>query len=72
MRLNDLRSQGVTVAKDTLHALLAHLEDAFLVRLAPIATGSERQRQSNPRKVYPVDAGLIAALTAAFPRCCSP
>jgi hypothetical protein len=59
--LNDLRSQGVTAAKDTLHALLAHLEDAFLVRLVPIATGSERQRQSNPRKVYPIDAGLIAA-----------
>jgi predicted AAA+ superfamily ATPase len=45
--LGDLRSQDVTVAKDTLHVLLAHLEAAFLVRLAPIATGSERQRQSN-------------------------
>jgi hypothetical protein len=59
--LGDLRSQGVTVAKDTLHAMLAHLEDAFLVRLVPVATSSERQRQSNPRKVYPVDAGLIGA-----------
>ncbi|MGH9839149.1 MAG: ATP-binding protein [Blastocatellia bacterium] len=59
--LNDLRSQGVTAAKDTLHAMLAHLEDAFLVRLVPLATSSERQRQSNPRKVYPIDAGLIAA-----------
>lgn len=59
--LNDLRSQGIGAAKDTLHAMLAHLEDAFLVRLVPIATDSERQRQSNPRKVYPIDAGLIAA-----------
>ncbi len=59
--LNDLRSQGVTAGKDTLHALLAHLEDAFLVRLVPIATSSERQRQSNPRKVYPIDMGLIEA-----------
>jgi predicted AAA+ superfamily ATPase len=59
--LNDLRSQGVAVAKDTLHALLSYLEDAFLVRLVPVATSSERQRQSNPRKVYPVDAGLIGA-----------
>ncbi|MGH9838151.1 MAG: hypothetical protein ACREEM_05145 [Blastocatellia bacterium] len=39
----------------------AHLEDAFLVRLAPLATRSERQRQSNLRKVYPIDAGLIGA-----------
>ncbi len=59
--LNDLRSQGVAVAKDTLHALLAYLEDAFLVRLVPVASSSERQRQSNPRKVYPIDAGLIGA-----------
>lgn len=59
--LGDLRSQGVAVAKDTLHAMLGYLEDAFLVRLVPVATSSERQRQSNPRKVYPIDAGLIGA-----------
>ena len=28
---NHLRSQGVPVAKDALHQMLAHLEDAFLV-----------------------------------------
>ncbi|MFN0084312.1 MAG: ATP-binding protein [Blastocatellia bacterium] len=59
--LNDLRSQGAAASKDTLHAMLAHLEDAFLLRLGPLATSSERQRQSNPRKVYPIDAGLISA-----------
>ncbi len=58
---NDLRSQGVAVAKDALHQMLAHLEDAFLVRLVPMATTSERQRQVNPRKVYPVDPALIPA-----------
>jgi uncharacterized protein len=55
----DLRSQGVPVAKDTLHAFLAHLEDAFLVRTVPIATDSERRRMVNPRKAYPIDPGLI-------------
>lgn len=54
-----LRSQGVAVAKDTLHAYLAHLEDAFLVRTLPVATTSERRRQVNPRKAYPIDPGLI-------------
>ncbi len=58
---NDLRSQGVPVAKDALHEMLAHLEDAFLVRLVPIASSSERQRQVNPRKVYPIDPALIPA-----------
>jgi predicted AAA+ superfamily ATPase len=41
--------------------MLTHLEDAFLVRFAPLATSSERQRQVNPRKVYAVDPALIPA-----------
>lgn len=56
----DLRSQGVAVAEETLHHMLAHLEDAFLVRLVSMHTASERQRMRNPRKVYPIDPGLIA------------
>ncbi|MBX7207855.1 MAG: ATP-binding protein [Verrucomicrobiaceae bacterium] len=58
---NDQKSQGVAVSKDALHAMLGHLEDAFLIRLVPMHTSSERQRQSNPRKAYPVDSGLITA-----------
>jgi predicted AAA+ superfamily ATPase len=57
--LGDLKSQGLPVGKDTLHAYLAHLEDAFLIRTLPVATGSERRRMVNPRKAYPVDPGLI-------------
>lgn len=56
----DLKSRGVAVAKETLHQLLAHLEDAFLLCGIGIATDSVRRRQVNPRKVYPVDTGLIA------------
>jgi uncharacterized protein len=55
----DVRSQGIPVAKDTLHAYLGRLEDAFIVRTLPIAAASERRRMANPRKAYPVDPGLI-------------
>lgn len=55
-----LRSQGIPVAKDTVHAYLGYLEDAFLVRTVSLHTASERQRMVNPRKAYPVDPGLIA------------
>lgn len=55
-----LRSQGVSVGKDTLHDYLAHLQDAFLVRTVAMHSASERQRMVNPRKAYPVDPGLIA------------
>lgn len=55
----DLKSQGIPVAKDTLHDYLAYLEDAFLIRTISIATESERRRMVNPRKAYPIDPGLI-------------
>jgi predicted AAA+ superfamily ATPase len=56
-----LRSQGHGIAKDTVHALLGHLTDAFLFSTVPLATESERQRNSNPRKAYPADPGFIGA-----------
>lgn len=56
---NALRSQGLPVSKDTLHAYLGHLEDTFLIRTVNLHTASERQRMVNPRKAYPVDPGLI-------------
>lgn len=54
-----LKSQGVPIGRDTLHQLLGHLEDCFLVRTVWLETASERQRMVNPRKVYPIDSGLI-------------
>lgn len=56
----DLKAQGHSVAKDAVHMLLGHLLDAFLISTVPIATDSERRRNSNPRKVYPLDPGLIS------------
>jgi predicted AAA+ superfamily ATPase len=54
-----LRSQGVSVGKDTLHQYLDHLEDAFLVRTISLHSTSERQRMVHPRKAYPVDPALV-------------
>ncbi len=58
---HDLRAQGHGVAKDTLHVLLGHLVDAFLISAVPLSTDSERRRNSNPRKVIPADPALIGA-----------
>jgi len=56
---HDLKAQGLGVAKDMLHAMFGYLVDAFLISAVPLSTESERKRNSNPRKVYPVDPGLI-------------
>jgi hypothetical protein len=54
----DLKSQGIRVGRETLYQLLDHLEDGFLLQTMPIASDSEKRRQVNPRKIYPVDHGL--------------
>jgi hypothetical protein len=60
-----LRSQGHAIGKDAVHAMVGHLIDAFLISAVSIATESERQRNSNPRKIYPSDPGLISAFAAS-------
>jgi len=62
---HDLKSQGHGVARDAVHAMLGHLVDAFLLSEVPLATDSERKRNSNPRKIYPADPGLIPAFDAS-------
>lgn len=54
----DLKSQGIAVGRETLYQLLDHLEDAFLLQAVPIATDSEKRRQVNPRKIYPIDPAI--------------
>ncbi|MCC5789011.1 MAG: ATP-binding protein, partial [Opitutales bacterium] len=54
----ELKSQGIGVGRETLYQFLAYLEDAFLLQIVPIATDSEKRRQVNPRKVYPLDPAL--------------
>jgi uncharacterized protein len=60
---NDLKSQGMRVGKDTLYEYLAHLEDSFLLSTLAVASPSARVRQVNPRKCYPVDPALSAAVS---------
>jgi predicted AAA+ superfamily ATPase len=58
---DDLKSQGLAVSKDSLHAWLDHIQDAFVFFAIPIHTSSERSRQIHPRKVYAIDPGLVTA-----------
>lgn len=57
----DLKSQGRSVSKDVLHTMFGYLTDAFLISAVPLSADSERKRNSNPRKIYPIDSALIDA-----------
>jgi uncharacterized protein len=58
---NDLKSQGVTCGKNTLHQFFEYLTDAFLIYPVSIYSRSERARRVNARKIYVIDTGLIHA-----------
>jgi predicted AAA+ superfamily ATPase len=59
----DLRSRGLSVSRDTLHALLDHFQDAYLVFAIPVFKKSLRARTTNARKLYAIDPGLAAAMS---------
>lgn len=57
----DMKSQHIAVSRETIHTMLAALEDTFLLHTVAVATDSEKRRNVNPRKAYPVDPALIHA-----------
>jgi predicted AAA+ superfamily ATPase len=63
---NDLKSQHFSVSKTTLHEYLAYIEDAYLVFTVPLYSESLRKTQTNPKKIYAVDTGLVNAYTTNF------
>jgi hypothetical protein len=58
---NDLKSQGFSVSKTTLHEYLSYLEDAYLLFAVPLYAESICKIHTNPRKIYAIDTGLIRA-----------
>src|SRR5207237_914344 len=48
----DLRSRGLAVGKDTLYRYLAHMEEAYLIYLLPVAERSLRKRAMHPKKLH--------------------
>ncbi len=63
---HDLKSQGFSVGRATVYEYLVYLEDAYLAFTIPLYSESVRKIQSNPKKIYAVDTGLIQACTMSF------
>lgn len=62
---NDAKSQGMSLSKMTIHDYLSYLEEAYLIFAVPLYSESLRKIQSNPRKIYAIDTGLIHAYTSS-------
>jgi len=59
----DIKSQGIRGAKNSILEYLEYLEDAYLIFPVKLYSESVRQVQTNTRKMYAVDPGLVNAYT---------
>ncbi|MEI8321017.1 MAG: ATP-binding protein [Alphaproteobacteria bacterium] len=62
----DLKSQGISVSKGTLHEYFEYINDSYLAFTVPLYAESLRKVQSNPRKIYAVDTGLSKAYSVTL------
>lgn len=63
---NDLKSQGYQTGKDILYEYADYIEDAYLAFSIGIYHKSIRKIQTNPKKLYAIDPGMIRALTLDY------
>jgi predicted AAA+ superfamily ATPase len=54
-----LKSQGLAISREHLAEQMQHLDSAFLIRCVGVVGGSLRRQMTLPRKVYPIDPGLL-------------
>lgn len=60
---NDAKSRGYKISKDILYDYVAHIEDAYLAFSVELYDRSLRKVQTNPKKIYAIDTGLVNAMT---------
>jgi uncharacterized protein len=56
-----LKSRGISVTKDALYQYAKYFEDAYCVFSVPVYRFSLNKSESTPKKIYPIDTGLITA-----------
>ena len=62
----DLKSQGISGSRSVIYEYLDYIEDAYMVFSVPLFSESLRKTQSNPRKIYAVDPGLVKAFSLSL------
>ncbi len=63
---NDIKSQGYQIGKDALYEYADHIEDAYLAFSIALYDKSIRKVQTNPKKLYAIDPGMVRALTLDY------
>lgn len=60
---NDIKSLGLSFAKNTLYDYISYLEDAYIIFSVKFFTKNIREQQRNPSKFFILDNGIRNLLT---------
>lgn len=63
---NDFKTRGHQIGKDVLYEYVDYIEDAYLAFPVALYDKSIRKVQTNPKKLYAIDPGMIRALTLDY------
>ena len=55
---NDLKSQGVSISKNTVYDYVAYLQDCYAILSIPMHSRSIKEQNRNPQKIYAIDNGF--------------
>lgn len=62
----DAKTQGYRVSREAIYDYIQHIEDAYLCFCVDLYDRSIRKVQTNPKKIYAIDTGLLNALKLSF------
>lgn len=65
---NTLKDQGISLSRETLHEYASYIEDAYLAFSVPLFSHSVHKTQTNPKKLYGIDSGLVRSITLDYER----
>ena len=63
---NEVKTRGYKTSKDSLYDYTDYIEDAYLCFFVSLYDKSIRKTESNPKKVYAIDTGMVRALTLDY------
>jgi len=62
----ELKSQGLSIARNTVFEYIGYLEDAFALFTIPLFSRSVAEQNRNPRKLYVIDVGFKHAVSISY------
>lgn len=63
---NEVKSRGYAISRDVLYEYADYIEDAYLGFSVSLYDRSIRKVQTNPKKVYAIDPGMVRSTTLEF------